>query len=67
VSDELIAYLFVLRDGSGVKERLHRRLAEAVDSLMRQDLREYLDTLDATRVIAVRQSLWVPAIITSGR
>ena len=34
MSDELIAYLFVLRDGSGVKECLHRRLAEAVASLM---------------------------------
>ena len=34
MDDELIAYLFVPRDGAGVKKRWHRRLDEAVASLM---------------------------------
>jgi hypothetical protein len=33
LDDELIAYLFVPRDGAGVKKRWHRHLDEAVASL----------------------------------
>ena len=35
LGDELFSYLFVLRDGAGVQECLHRRLAEAIAALMR--------------------------------